>query len=98
LADADIHQDVERSDRLATERDALIAELARATGLGGRHRRLGDANERARSTVTARIHAAIGRIERTHPDLGRHLRDSIVTGARCAYRPAETVRWTISQS
>jgi hypothetical protein len=49
-------------------------------------------------TVTARIRDAIARIEHAHPELGRHLRASIVTGARCAYRPAETVRWTISQS
>jgi hypothetical protein len=98
LAEADAHHDIERSARLAAERDALIGELARATGLGGRRRRLGDATERARSTVTARIRDAIGRIERAHPELGRHLRASIVTGARCAYRPAETVRWNISQS
>ena len=97
-AQADAHHDIERSARLAAERDALIDELARATGLGGRRRRLGDATERARTTVTARIRDAIGRIERAHPELGRHLRASIVTGARCAYRPAETVRWTISQS
>lgn len=98
LAEADTHQDVERSARLAAERDALIGELARATGLGGRPRRLGDVTERARSTVTARIRDAIGRIERVHPELGRHLRASIVTGARCSYRPAETVRWSISRS
>ena len=97
LAQADAHHDIERSARLAAERDALIDELARATGLGGR-RRLGDAAERARTTVTARIRDAIGRIERAHPELGRHLRASIVTGTRCAYRPAETVRWSISQS
>jgi hypothetical protein len=98
LAQADRHHDIERSARLAAERDALIDELARATGLGGRRRRLGDAAERARTTVTARIRAAIGRIERAHPELGRHLRASIVTGTRCAYRPAETVRWSVSQS
>jgi AAA ATPase domain len=98
LAEADAHHDVERSARLAAERDALIGELARAAGLGGRRRRLGDATERARTTVTARIRDAIGRIERVHPELGQHLRASIVTGARCAYRPAETVRWDISQS
>ena len=56
------------------------------------------AAERARTTVTARIRDAIGRIERAHPELGRHLRASIVTGTRCSYRPAETVRWDISQS
>ena len=98
LAEADARHDIERSARLAAERDALIGELARATGLGGRRRRLGDAAERARTTVTARIRDAIGRIERAHPELGRHLRASIVTGTRCAYRPAETVRWSVSQS
>jgi len=98
LAETDAHHDIERSARLAAERDALIGELARATGLGGRRRRLGDATERARTTVTARIRDAIGRIERAHPELGRHLRASITTGARCAYRPAETVRWDVSQS
>jgi hypothetical protein len=98
LAEADAHHDIERSARLASERDALIDELARATGLGGRRRRLGDAAERARTTVTARIRDAIGRIERAHPELGHHLRASIATGARCAYRPAETVRWSVSQS
>jgi hypothetical protein len=98
LAEADARHDIGRSARLAAERDALIDELARATGLGGRRRRLGDAAERARTTVTARIRDAIGRIERAHPDLGRHLRASIVTGTRCAYRPAETVRWSVSQS
>src|SRR5690242_14590074 len=98
LAEADTHQDIERSARLGAERDALIGELAHATGLGGRSRRLGDVTERARSTVTARIRDAIGRIEQAHPELGRHLRASIATGSRCSYRPAETVRWSISQS
>jgi tetratricopeptide (TPR) repeat protein len=98
LAAADRHHDIERSARLAAERDALIGELTRAAGLGGRRRHLGDVTERARTTVTARIRDVIGRIERVHPELGRHLRASIVTGARCAYRPAETVRWSISQS
>jgi hypothetical protein len=98
LAVADAHQNVASSARLAAERDALIAELARATGLGGRRRRLGDTTERARSTVTARIRDAIGRISGTHPELGRHLSASVFTGTRCCYRPARTVRWHVSQS
>ena len=67
LAEADTHQDIGRSARLAAERDALIDELTSAAGLGGRPRRLGDVTERARTTVTARIRDAIGRIERVHP-------------------------------
>ena len=97
LAEADARHDIERSARLAAERDALIDELAHATGLHGRRGRLGDTVERARTTVTARIRDAIGRIERAHPELGRRLRTSIFTGTRCAYRPAETVRWHISR-
>jgi hypothetical protein len=98
LAEADADGDGERSARLAAERDALLAELARATGLGGRRRRLGDPTERARTTVTARIRDTIARIEQAHPELGRHLRASVLTGTRCTYRPAETVRWVVSQS
>jgi hypothetical protein len=98
LAEAHAHHDIERSARLSAERDALIDELARATGLRGRRRRLGDTAERARTTVTARIRDAIGRIDRAHPELGQHLRASIFTGTRCAYRPAKTVRWHISRS
>ena len=98
LAQADARNDIERSARLAVERESLIDELARATGLHGRRRRLGDFRRAARTTVTARIRDAIGRIERVHPELGRHLRTSIFTGAYCAYRPSETVRWQISQS
>jgi hypothetical protein len=98
LAAADAREDAARSARLSGERDALLGELARAAGLGGRPRRLGDVTERARSTVTARIRDAIGRIEQVHPELGRHLRASVSTGARCVYRPAETVRWTVSRT
>lgn len=67
------------------ERDALIAELSRAFGLGGRARRLGDEQERARKAVTARVRDAVGRIEAVHPSLGAHLRASVRTGAWCSY-------------
>lgn len=98
LTAADARQDVRHSAVLAAERDVLIGELARAAGLGGRPRRLGDGAERARSTVTARIRDAIGRVSRAHPELGDHLRASVSTGAHCCYRPARTVRWHVSQS
>src|SRR5262249_59226800 len=53
LATADAHHDLERSARLAAERDALIDELAPATGLGGRRPRLGDPRARGRPTGPA---------------------------------------------
>lgn len=79
--------------RAAAERDALIGELSRALGLGGRSRRLGDDSERARKAVTARIHHAIDHLQNYHPDLAAHHRAAICTGTACSYQPAEPVGW-----
>ena len=93
IDDADQAADIERSARAAAEKDALVAQLAAAYGLGGRLRRTGDPGERARQTVTARIRDAIGRIESAHPDLGRHLRRSVRTGRVCVYEPERPTPW-----
>ncbi|MFG2824621.1 ATP-binding protein [Kitasatospora sp. NPDC048365] len=95
IGEARAADDLPRLDRAESERDALIAELRGAYGLGGRRRRLGDAGERARTTVTARIRDALRRIERAHPELGRHLAASVTTGRACAYRPEQPVRWRL---
>jgi hypothetical protein len=87
--------DPARAERAALERDALVAELAAATGLGGRARRLGDQSERARKTVTARIRDVLGRVERAHPPLGAHLRASVTTGTSCSYSPATPTAWDL---
>ncbi|WP_412749866.1 ATP-binding protein [Krasilnikovia sp. M28-CT-15] len=95
IAEAEDDNDAGRLERYGAERAALIDELARAYGLGGRVRRLGDTGERARSTVTARIRDALRRIDRAHPDLGAHLRASVITGRACAYRPDTPLRWEL---
>jgi hypothetical protein len=92
---ADERGDARRGDRLRIERQALIAELAHASGLGSRVRRLGDLGERARSTVTARIRYALRRIDDVHPDMAAHLRASVTTGHSCAYRPERPVHWHV---
>ena len=78
------------------ERDALIAELSAAYGLGGRQRRTGATAERARSAVTLRIRDAIARIGLEHPELGRHLRASVRTGVFCSYQPEQPVDWQLT--
>ena len=93
--EADRRGDPEASVRARVELDALVDELAAAYGLGGRPRRTPDRIERARKTVTRRIRDAIGRIERAHPTLGRHLQASIRTGVFCSYAPERDVRWMV---
>ena len=87
IEEAEDWQDPARAERATAERAALVRELAAAAGLGGRSRRLGDATERARKTVAARIRDALRRIERAHPALGEHLRVTVTTGAWCGYAP-----------
>lgn len=89
LEDADQRGDPAASEAASTELAALRHELAAASGLRGRDRRLGDEVERARKTVSARIHDALARITVAHPALGAHLRESVTIGTWCCYRPAE---------
>ncbi len=96
LARAREHHDLERARRLETERAALLAELGRASGLGGRARALGSStSERARKAVTARVREAIRRIGAAHPELGAHLDRSVLTGTSCRYDPAEPLNWRL---
>jgi hypothetical protein len=87
LAEAEEWNDAGRRDRLASEAEELEQELARATGLGGRERRVGSAVERARVNVRRRLSLVLRRIEETSPALGKHLADSVRTGTYCAYDP-----------
>lgn len=87
--------DAARSASVRAELDAIVEELARATGLSGRSRGLGSRSERARSAVTWRIRSAIRKISAAHPRLGRHLARSIRTGTFCVYEPEAPVDWRL---
>ena len=93
--DAEAMHDPARAERATIERDALITELSAVTGLGGRARQAGSDAERMRKAVGNRIRDAQRRIERIHPELGRHLRVSIQTGTFCRYEPDHETRWDI---
>jgi len=83
-----------RQAKVNAERDALIAELKRATGLGGRPRRSGSPAEKARLNVTRTIRHAINELASRAPDLAAHLDQSVVTGVSCCYEPAVDIAWT----
>ncbi|MFE2263112.1 ATP-binding protein [Streptomyces griseosporeus] len=93
--EADTAGDGPRSERIAVERDALVAQLSAAYGIGGRVRRSGSPVERARTAVTARIRAAVRRIAAVHPELGRHLDSAVRTGTLCVYQPENTPAWRV---
>ncbi len=89
IDDANRDADIGRSEHLDMERQQLLAELRRVTGLGGRIRsNSNDPAERARKAVSGRIRDAIGRLADLTPDLAAHLDRSIKTGLRCSYAPS----------
>jgi hypothetical protein len=85
---ADRAGDGDRATRAEAERAALIGELRRATGLGGRPRVTIDEAERARVNVTRTLRATIERITAAAPLAGAHLGASVRTGRSCCYQPA----------
>jgi hypothetical protein len=87
--------DAQRGADLEHERQALLAELRRASGLGGRDRTTNDNRERLRKTVTARIRDTLRRLDDRHPTLVAHLRTSVHTGTVCTYTPSEPIRWDL---
>ena len=93
LRQAEADNDPARAEPAGIELDTVIEELAKATGLQGRSRKMGDTAERARSAVTWRIRSAIKKIGAAHPGLGQHLSNSIRTGNFCVYSPESAIEW-----
>lgn len=95
IEDADRDHDPERGAGAQAERQALLDELGRVTGTGGRLRQFANyPAERARKAVTGRVRDAIRKLELVLPELAAHLERTIVTGTTCRYRP-DTVDWLI---
>lgn len=94
---AAVRNDTVRGESLASEREALIAELRRSTTRTGGSRVFANyPAERARKAVAARVRDAISRLHSELPALGRHLDASVLTGIYCRYRSDSGPRWEIS--
>ena len=98
LTEAEEWSDIGRLDAIRAERDALLDELSRATGLGGRVRTTGSSQERARVAVKKAISAATDRIATVDAPLARHLQTGIHTGLNCSYEPDPQTTWTGSST
>ncbi|MBV8139321.1 MAG: hypothetical protein JO121_27385 [Deltaproteobacteria bacterium] len=98
LAEASAAGQVQHAEAIEDEIDALVGELSRATGLGGRDRMAASSSERARQSVTRAIRKALSRIADYHPALGEILERQIKTGTYCSYQPDPNceIRWSLT--
>lgn len=98
LAEAQQFHDLAHATAIQAEIDTLTHELAIALGLGGRDRKVGSSAERARSTITKAIKAAVQKIRAHHPALGHHLATHLKTGTFCQYlpAPAQPIHWHLT--
>ncbi len=94
IEEASAWADLGRLELAERDREFLLAELRRDSGLSGRHRAEGGDAERARTSVTRSVRYALGKLRLQHPDLAEHLGRSVTTGTRCRYHsepPGSTV-------
>jgi hypothetical protein len=97
IDDALAVEDDDRAARAQADLDALVAELSRAFGLGGRERSASSAAEKARLNVTRALRSAIARVVEALPDAGATLDRQVRTGLYCAYVPHDDdeFRWSV---
>jgi hypothetical protein len=97
IDEAERWADGERAEIARSELDAIVAELRRAVGIGGRDRPHGSGSERARINVARNIRRAIAAIQRSAPELAAHLTVSVRTGHHCVYapEPAARIEWDV---
>ncbi|MDP8937967.1 MAG: tetratricopeptide repeat protein [Actinomycetota bacterium] len=87
LASAEATGDRVGASLARVEREFVVGQLSPPTAEG--------AVDPVRSTVTARIRAALTRVEKADPELGRHLRHCITTGTFCSYEPDLPRTWAL---
>lgn len=90
----DVDLSLEVAEQYREELADLAAAVASAVGLGGKVRHFPDNDERARTAVRKALMRAVERVDDAEPELGQHLRSSLITGIICRYSPG--LGWSLS--
>jgi len=98
IDEADRYGDTDRASRYRLELDAVLGELERQVGSGGRPRAFTGPAERARTSVQKALRRTINAVSVDSPRLGDALRLSISTGRQCRFAPVEGLPelWDVS--
>jgi len=92
LAEAREDNDLSRVASLERERAELLAHVREATGARGRKRKVADDANRLRNAISMAIARALANMT-SHPELQRHLKESVQMGGSFAYVPPKPTSW-----
>ncbi|MET0864488.1 MAG: AAA family ATPase [Nakamurella sp.] len=100
MDNAEAAGDLARAEHAQVEMEALLRELKRAVGIGGRDRPTGSDAERARVNVARSIRRSIAALTDQAPLLGAHLEAAVRTGRYCIYlpEPSTNMSWTVKEA
>jgi hypothetical protein len=79
------------------EKEAIEIELKQSLGLGGRIKNAPDQVKKQANAVSLAIRRAIEVIYNSHPNLGRHLSNTINRGQYLSYNPGTDISWATGQ-
>lgn len=83
----------DKSIELEEEAMMLKKQLSAAFGLRGQPRIIGNVDEKIRKSIRNATARAIEHITKYHAALGQHLKNAIITGYSCSYRPTAGTSW-----
>ena len=97
MDNAEAAGDLGRAEHAQVEMEALLRELKRAVGIGGRDRPTGSDAERARVNVARSVRRTIAAVTSQAPLLGEHFEAAVRTGRHCLYLPdpAAALSWIV---
>jgi hypothetical protein len=95
ISEAEATGNADQAERLRTDRSAMLAEMGRAIGKGGKIRREEGSKKKVRQSVSLAVRRAIEQIRVLHPALAAHLKLSVRTGTLLGYFPSPRIGWVV---
>lgn len=97
ISDAKQKHSCDQLELLTQEKEKLVAELIKATGIYGKSRPLGPQSPKKNAQVRVRraFTRALARIQKDMPKLAAHLSDRISTGSSCYYTHDNSFEWQL---
>jgi len=95
IEEAEANNDQGTLEKLSEEKQWLLEQLRRVTGLGGKIRTFANPDTKVIKAVSNTIRNSLKTIQKEHPVLATHLRRALRLGVFCVYQPECPTPWIV---